>query len=125
MKKITLLLYLFIAILSLSAQTDGTLDTSFLPNNSGLKGAQGPVFDILEQPDGKLYIAGQFQSYEQIEKRSLVRLFPDGSMDESFNQTNFTASGAPPRLTSIALQPDGKLLVGGNFEVNCNLWCFL
>lgn len=118
MKKITLLLYLFIAILSLSAQTDGTLDTSFLPNNSGLKGAQGPVFDILEQPDGKLYIAGQFQSYEQIEKRSLVRLFPDGSMDESFNQTNFTASGAPPRLTSIALQPDGKLLVGGNFEVN-------
>ncbi|MGV6830105.1 MAG: T9SS type A sorting domain-containing protein [bacterium] len=118
MKKITLLLYLFIAFLSLSAQTDGTLDTSFLPNNSGLKGAQGPVFDILEQPDGKLYLAGQFQSYEQIEKRSLVRLFPDGSMDESFNQTNFTASGAPPRITSIALQTDGKLLVGGNFEVN-------
>lgn len=117
MKKITLLIYLLSTCLYITAQTDGTLDSSFLPDNSGIKGAQGPVFDILEQPDGKLYVAGQFASYEQIEKQSLVRIFPDGSIDESFNQTFFTAGGTPPRITSIALQPDGKLLVGGNFEV--------
>ena len=37
----------------------------------------------------------------------------DGSLDTTF--TNGVANGPMARVDSLAVQPDGKILVGGNF----------
>ena len=102
------------------SQEDGTIDTSFLPDNTGRKGAQRTIYEIVEQSDGKVIIAGQFNSYNQIERQSLVRVNADGSMDTDFNQTNFVTqgtSGSDPFLNAVAIQQDGKIIVGGKFVV--------
>src|SRR5207244_12248763 len=42
-------------------------------------------------------------------RNRIARLNPDGTLDMTFNP------GANDRISAIALQPDGKILVGGNF----------
>ncbi len=109
---------------SFFAQVDGTIDNSFLSSNSGVKGSQGPIYDIIEQTDGKVLIVGEFDSYNQIDRNSVVRFNADGSMDSGFNQTFFKVggiSGTPPLIKAIALQPNGKIIVGGNYRVDTGL----
>jgi len=121
MKRITISLLALVLSLNGFAQIAGTIDNSFQPNNAGIKGAQGPVYEFLELLDGHIMVAGQFSSYNQIDRGSLVKIAPDGSMDASFNLINFVVggtSGSSPLLKALALQSDGKIIVGGNFEVN-------
>ena len=58
MKKITLFLLFVVSIFCVNAQTDGTVDNSFLANNTGQKGVNGLVRTIAEQADGKFLIGG-------------------------------------------------------------------
>lgn len=116
MKKLLQIALLLIGVASVTAQTQGTIDNSFLPDNDGRKGANGAIFQAVEQADGKIIIGGQFSAYNSIEKNRLVRINADGSMDESFNQVNLTSTGNAA-VTALAIQPDGKILVGGNYEV--------
>ena len=94
--------------------TDGSLDTNFLasPNT----GANGPVSQVLViSPDGVslagLLIAGTFTSYNEVPCGSLARLLPDGSLDPSFN----VGTGANGPILAMAVQPDGKIIIGGDF----------
>ena len=89
---------------------DGTLDTSF---NVGT-GANGTVAAMLVQPDGKIIIGGYFTQYNGAARGLLARLNADGTLDTSFVPLTF---GSTPgwRVESLALQPDGKILVGGSF----------
>lgn len=94
--------------------SDGSLDTTF---NTGL-GPSGPVYSLAIQPDGKILVGGGFSNYNfQNVSRALIRLHPDGSLDSLFNQGGFgfSLSNGGGRVNSIALQPDGKILVGGVF----------
>lgn len=88
--------------------TDGSLDLSF---NQG-KGIEGDVFSIVIQPDGKIIVAGKFLKYNDIWKPNIIRLNTDGSLDESFNSGNGTAY---LWISSVALQADGKIIIGGYF----------
>ncbi|HEX7859030.1 MAG TPA: Calx-beta domain-containing protein [Verrucomicrobiae bacterium] len=45
--------------------------------------------------------------------RGLVRLHPDGSLDQSFN---VTIGGETPRVSEILVQPDNKIVLGGKFQ---------
>ena len=94
---------------------DGTKDTSFMPPHFTSGGAN--TLSIVLQPDGKIIIGGSFRV--QVNGHSQYhscRLNPDGSIDNSFD---FGINGGPPQATSnirtIALQPDGKVLLGGSF----------
>jgi uncharacterized delta-60 repeat protein len=51
---------------------------------------------------------------------SVQRLNPDGSLDTTFNKTGSVTitTGKGDNTTSVALQPDGKILVGGVAEAN-------
>jgi uncharacterized delta-60 repeat protein len=62
--------------------SNGSLDTSF---NSGGVGFNLNVHDFEEDSNGKLYVAGQFTSYNGTEINRIVRLNTDGSIDTSFN----------------------------------------
>jgi uncharacterized delta-60 repeat protein len=86
---------------------DGSIDTTF---NTG-SGASDYVFATTLQPDGKVLIGGWFTSYNSIVSKYIARLNADGSLDTTFNQ----GTGVSGIVYSIALQPDGKIIIGGDF----------
>jgi uncharacterized delta-60 repeat protein len=71
---------------------------------------------LLVQPDGKIVVAGGFTSHNGQPASGLLRLNADGTQDFTFT---FNSAGG---LTSqsfrpvVALQPDGKIVVGGSFR---------
>ncbi|MFM9954303.1 MAG: immunoglobulin domain-containing protein [Opitutaceae bacterium] len=85
---------------------DGSLDPTFNPG-VGLN-AGGTVSQLLLQPDGRMLVAGAFQSINGLARLNLARLNADGSVDPAFTP----AFGATEALKgNIALQSDGKILV--------------
>src|SRR5688572_27211196 len=77
-------------------------------------GANADVYALAVQPDGKILVGGNFTSIGgggtgTVTRHRLARLDPDGSVDTSFNP------GANGIVAALALQPDGKILVGGLF----------
>jgi uncharacterized delta-60 repeat protein/fimbrial isopeptide formation D2 family protein len=90
---------------------DGTRDTTFNPGGAG---ANKAVYAVAIQPDGKILIAGQFTSYNGDAAASdyVLRLNADGTRDTTFNAGG---SGANDYVWGFALQPDGQILVAGNF----------
>ena len=88
--------------------TDGSKDLTF---NSG-SGFNGDIFSIAIQPDGKILCGGGFQTYKGItDNNSIIRLNADGTKDLTFDNSIGFNGG----VRSIAIQPDGKILVGGAF----------
>lgn len=91
---------------------DGSIDNSFPIVNFS---ENEEVDDIVIQADGKILIAGNFSKMNNELVGSIVRLNADGSKDNSFIglTSNFYAN-------SIAVQPDGKIILGGfgTCEVN-------
>ncbi|MGI8641788.1 MAG: delta-60 repeat domain-containing protein [Pyrinomonadaceae bacterium] len=71
------------------------------------------VLAIEIQPDGKILIAGIFNTRGAVFRRNVVRLNSDGSLDATFNFEITGLSGAV--ILCMKLQPDGKILVGGVF----------
>lgn len=92
--------------------SNGESDRSF-NMGAGIAKSTGPtaVNSILPLPDGKILIAGNFWTVAGIARNSIARLNPDGSLDGSFDP----GAGATPAITSAALQPDGKIIVVGDF----------
>ncbi|MFB9077838.1 calcium-binding protein [Flavobacterium procerum] len=86
---------------------DGSRDSSFNPGS----GADGIIQSVIVQPDGKILVGGNFSNFNGIEHLKLVRLNSDGSIDSSFN----VGFGFDKYVYAMALQPDGKIMVGGNF----------
>jgi len=86
---------------------DGSLDTTF---NIG-SGASGSVQSITIQPDGKIVAVGYFSSFNGHSRKSIFRLNLDGSLDATFAPGN----GFNSYAFSTQLQPDHKIIVGGNF----------
>ena len=77
-------------------------------------GPDAPIWSIVEQPDGKLLIGGNFANFNGVPHQGIVRLNPDGNFDPDFNP----AAGVYPyeQVYTILPQPDGKILVGGYFS---------
>jgi uncharacterized delta-60 repeat protein len=88
--------------------SDGTKDTSF---NIGV-GFDGEVNSIVVQSDGKLLIGGEFSNYSGEITDKAIRLNSDGTKDINFN-TGFIFD---QKVEIIKLQPNGKILVAGNFS---------
>ncbi|WP_175455537.1 T9SS type A sorting domain-containing protein [Winogradskyella thalassocola] len=87
--------------------TDGSLDTTF---NVGT-GANSEIEEITIQADGKIIIGGSFTSYNGISINRIARLNTDGSLDTTFN----VGTGVNNSVRSIAIQADGKVIIGGFF----------
>ena len=105
---------------------DGKRDITFNPGGSGFSGGinSGLVYDLVLQPDGKILAGGTFTAYNGVAvPTGLVRLLPDGRLDPGFNPGGSGIGGpVPTAIWSLALQPDGKIVVGGSFlSYNGNL----
>ena len=90
--------------------TNGMPDTTFL---NGVSGVVGLVNCVAIQPDGKVLVGGYFFFVNHVARTRLARLNPDGSVDAGFQNGMAGADGEPE---AIALQPDGKVLIGGYFN---------
>jgi uncharacterized delta-60 repeat protein len=86
---------------------DGTLDTGFNPAADGL------VSSLALQADGKILVGGNFTTLGGQTRERIGRLNPDGTLDTGFNPG--VGGGSYPSVSSLALQADGKILVGGRF----------
>ncbi len=91
---------------------DGSLDAEFNP----LLGFNANyVYSIVVQPDGKILIGGAFNTVNGTNRSGIARLNSDGSLDASFNPGTGVSFGFTFGVYSIAVQPDGKVLIGGEF----------
>ncbi|MCD6017799.1 MAG: Delta-60 repeat-containing protein [Bacteroidetes bacterium] len=86
---------------------DGSRDAGF---NSSV-GANNFVYSFAEQPDGKIIIGGGFNLYGGSARGRVARVNANGSVDPTFT----TNTGANNNINAVALQPDGKILIGGIF----------
>jgi uncharacterized delta-60 repeat protein len=96
-------------------KADGSLDETF--GNSGkvitdFNDEFDLASDVIIQPDGKIIAAGEASF-----KFGLARYNADGSVDDAFGSggkvtTSFFGRG--DRAVALALQPDGKIIAGGN-----------
>lgn len=87
--------------------TDGTADSSLSIGT----GFNFPVTSIVKQSDGKLLVGGNFTNYKETSQNNLIRLNSDKTKDNYFS----LGSGFNGSVNSIALQDDGKIIVGGKF----------
>ncbi|OWP64755.1 hypothetical protein CDA63_03070 [Hymenobacter amundsenii] len=92
---------------------NGALDTSFAPKLQN----PGEVGQMVAQADGQLLISGAFSEINGEPVRFLARIKADGGLDIPFSRACRLSSSRSASITArLALQPNGQLVVGGNFE---------
>jgi uncharacterized delta-60 repeat protein len=97
--------------------TAGTVDAGFIP---GLSGFYPFISCLALQPDQKILLAGCFETLGWQRHTNLGRLEFSGAMDTNFvGTTEFAAYPTDGRVYAMALQPDGKVLLGGIFNTLC------
>lgn len=88
-----------------SLAQNGSLDTGFQAE------ANATVRAIAVQTNGQILIAGAFSSVNGVPRNCIARLNSDGELDRTFDP----GSGADGPVNSVAVQADGKILIGGFF----------
>ena len=86
---------------------DGSNDDTFNPGT----GANLIVQSIVVQPDNKIILGGSFTTYNGVTVNRIVRVNPDGSIDNTFTM----GTGLNSNIEWMTLLSDGKILVGGAF----------
>lgn len=99
--------------------SDGSVDNTFNPPT--FYNSTAAAFCCELQSDGKILIGGSFYTNNANGTQiwSLVRLNSDGTLDNTFNEVYNQQmpawSGPGGTVTSMKLQPDGKIIVSGNW----------
>ena len=88
--------------------SDGSLDSSFDP---GI-GPNGDIFAAILQPDGRIVVAGGFTMFSGFTRNRIARLNADGTVDPTFG----FSGGINNTPLALALQRDGRIIVGGQFS---------
>lgn len=83
-------------------------------------GFNNPVNSVLIQPDGKVLIGGTFTTYKGVACKNIIRTSASGTSDATF-----TPPVTPSTVNAMALQSDGKILLGldgapGIMRLNAN-----
>ena len=102
---------LFLIVFAISVKSQiGVIDPSF---NVGT-GSDNYVYDIVLQSDQKIIACGNFTTFNGINRKYIVRLNSDGSVDSTFNPqiTNNKS------ISKIVIQNDGKIIAIGNNQDN-------
>lgn len=93
---------------------DGSLDNTL---NVG-SGFDDQVRNVVIQPDGRILVVGDFFVYNGTATQGIARLNTDGTLDPTFTANIGTGFGdffGSLNVSDVALQSDGKIIVGGFF----------
>jgi uncharacterized delta-60 repeat protein len=101
--------------------SNGSLDTAFDGDGFAIVSIDGfdTVYSLAIQPDGKIVVAGNaVNTATSFRGVAIVRLNPDGSLDTTFDGDGKTTApyGNFGVIRSVALQPDGKIVVAGGLS---------
>ena len=99
---------------------DGQVTTDFGYNEGGSA--------IALQPDGKILIAGNYNSEFDPVRFDIIRYNNNGSLDKAFHADQLLRSrfgDFEGNATSIAVQPDGKIVTSGTFYTEADSPPFL
>ena len=94
----------------------GSLDNGF---QNGLSGANGSVYSVAVESEGKVVVGGAFTSVNGTTRNRIGRLNDDGNLDDTFRPgpTGQLSQYGPDNVVrSVAIQADGLIVVGGEFE---------
>lgn len=89
--------------------SDGTRDTTFNIGTGFANGAFG--YAAVTQSDGKYIVGSNSTTYSGSTINRVARLNTDGTVDTSFS----VGAGANTVVSALAMQSDGKIIVGGQF----------
>lgn len=95
-------------------RSNGSVDSSYGENGSSVLVALTPVCAAF-QPDGKIVVAGTKWN-GNVDESNLVRYNTNGSADKTFNGYGTKKASFP--VTSMAIQRDGKIVIGGSVYDN-------
>ncbi len=87
--------------------SNGMVDTTFA--GSGFD--NGSASEVTVLADGKILASGFINGYSGNAAIAIIRLNAGGSFDSAFQ----ARTGSMAAVNSIAVQPDGKILIGGSF----------
>ena len=96
---------------------NGSLDTSFDGDGkvtTDISTAGDCGYSMAVQPDGKIVVAGVATDPMQGGRFAVLRYNPDGSLDASFGNSGKVITDCG-NARSVAIQPDGKIVVAGLF----------
>ena len=97
---------------------NGTLDTGFDIAGAGPGPGTGPaVTKVLAVEGGKTIVAGAFQTFNGVTKNRLVRVHANGTVDHTFLNGQGAQAQTGLTIGSMVRQPDGMILIGGQFTV--------
>ena len=86
-------------------KADGSLDERFKAD------ANGVIWPVTIQSDDKILIGGDFTTVGGVKRHRIARLNSDGQLDQEFD----TGTGANKWVYAIAVQKDGRIVIGGDF----------
>ena len=86
---------------------DGTVDTSFEVGT----GLNTFAFAVEELNDGKIVVAGQYNTYNGTSTGQIIRLNTDGSLDNTF----ISGTANDGVIDIFDVKDDGKIAIGGDF----------
>ncbi len=98
---------LILGMVQVAWAADSDVDATFSPG----AGANGVIRSIALQPDGKIVIGGSFTTVSGAARAGVARLNSDGSLDTTFT----VGAGVSGDVYTVAVQADGKILIGGEF----------
>jgi uncharacterized delta-60 repeat protein len=87
---------------------DGSLDPGFDPGT----GADAEITAAVLQSDGRIIVAGRFTSFNGVTHNRVCRLNANGNVDQTFG----LGMGINNAALALALQSDGRIIVGGQFS---------
>lgn len=82
--------------------------------DTGFSGTtNGSINAVVVQSDGKILIGGQFTTVNGVTRQRVAWLLASGALDPAFAEVQFSGGN---NVSAIAVQGDGKVLVGGDFS---------
>ncbi|MFV1995722.1 MAG: choice-of-anchor D domain-containing protein, partial [Verrucomicrobiales bacterium] len=88
--------------------------TGFIPLDNFTPTLDNVIYATAIQPDGKVLAGGSFTSVDGENAGRVARFLEDGSLDPTFSA--WVEDGSSVRVFAIVVQPNGKILIGGEFR---------
>ena len=97
-----------------AVRNPGNLDYNFDPSAGFANVGSNPVevSRIVPLPNGRMLVGGSFASYGGISTPNFARINANGSLDPTF----LHGFGASAKVNDFILQPDGRIVVVGQFD---------
>ena len=95
---------------------DGSLDKEF-----SMYAPDGPVEDVVVQPDGRFLVTGSFWHAGTVPRWGVFRMMPTGILDDSFHAP-IKGCRYSCDVKAAAVQVDGRILIAGSFGSEDEKW---